>query len=400
MTGRLALEVAIIGGGTAGCAAALHLARRGLSVGLFERRTVGSQASGVNYGGVREQGRDFAELPLSRRSRRIWDELPSLIGHDCEFEASGHLKLARSEAQMASLEAFATGARAYGLEVELITSNVLRDRYPWLGSGVVGASLCRSDGQANPRLIAPAFALAARRAGAVIHEHEAVVGATRGAEGFHLETGAGRSVSARHLVNVAGAWAHQVAAWFDEHAPLEPQSPNMQVTEPLAYRLNVNIGVAGGDVYARQIRRGNLIFGGGRGWNDLDRIRARAGADSTIDAMARLVSILPWARGAHVIRTWSGIEGFMPDGIPVIGPSESTPGLIHAFGFSGHGFQLGPAVGEVLADLVESGLSSIPIADFSIHRFGSAAPAARSEGAMNGGGGVAATTRLQQGGSP
>lgn len=400
MSGRLVLDVAIIGGGTAGCAAALHLARRGLSVGLFERRTVGSQASGVNYGGVREQGRDFAELPLSRRSRQIWDTLPALIGHDCEFEASGHLKLARSEAQMASLEAFATGAAEYGLELELITGNVLRDRYPWLGTGVLGASLCRSDGQANPRLVAPAFAVAARRAGAGIHEHEAVVGATRGAEGFHIETEAGRSVSARQVLNVAGAWAHQVAAWFGEHAPLEPQSPNMQVTEPLPYRLKVNVGVAGGDVYARQIPRGNLIFGGGRGWNDLEHLRARAGADSTIGAMGRLVEILPWARSTHVIRTWSGIEGYMPDNIPVIGPSDSTPGLIHAFGFSGHGFQLGPAVGEVLAELVESGLSSVPIEKFSIHRFGRAAHAARAGEPMNGRDDVASTTRLQQGGSP
>ncbi len=65
MTERLDLDVAIVGGGTAGCAAALFLAQRGVGVGLFERRTVGSQASGVNYGGVREQGRDFAELPLA-----------------------------------------------------------------------------------------------------------------------------------------------------------------------------------------------------------------------------------------------------------------------------------------------------------------------------------------------
>jgi sarcosine oxidase, subunit beta len=130
MRGRIDLDVAIIGGGTAGCAAALLLARRGVTVALFERRTVGSQASGVNYGGVREQGRAFAELPLSRRSRRLWDQLPALIGSDCEFEASGHLKLARSEEQLASLEAFASGAAEHELEIELISGNVLRDRYP------------------------------------------------------------------------------------------------------------------------------------------------------------------------------------------------------------------------------------------------------------------------------
>ncbi len=381
MTERLDLDVAIVGGGTAGCAAALFLAQRGVRAGLFERRTVGSQASGVNYGGVREQGRVFAELPLSRRSRQLWDQLPALVGQDCEFQATGHLKLARSEPQMASLEAFAAGAARHGLEIELLSGNMLRDSYPWLGPAATGASLCRSDGQANPRLVAPSFAAAARRAGALIHEHEAVAGATRGAEGFHVETETGRHVTARQLLNVAGAWGATVAGWFGEHAPVDPQSPNMQVTEPLPHRLTVNIGVAGGDVYARQIPRGNLIFGGGRGWNDFAGIRSRAGEDSTVGAMARLLEVLPWARDAHVIRTWSGIEGFLPDAIPVIGPSATAPGLIHAFGFCGHGFQLGPAVGEMLAEMALSGLGSVPIDDFTIRRFANDAPAGRPEGA-------------------
>jgi sarcosine oxidase subunit beta len=300
---------------------------------------------------------------------------------------------------MASLEAFASGAAGHGLEIELINGNVLRDRYPWLGPGVIGASFCASDGQANPRLVAPSFAVAARRAGAGIHEHEAVVGATRGAGGFNLETETGRQVTARQVVNVAGAWGATVAGWFGEQAPLDPQSPNMQVTEPLAYRLKVNIGVAGGDVYARQTPRGNLIFGGGRGWNDFDRLSSRAGEQSTIGAMARLLEILPWARDAHVIRTWSGIEGFMPDGIPVIGPSATIPGLIHAFGFCGHGFQLGPAIGEVLADLALSGVSSVPIGDFSIQRFVQGTLADRPGGAMNAGDGAAENTELRQGGT-
>ncbi|OYX44075.1 MAG: FAD-dependent oxidoreductase [Rhodobacterales bacterium 32-67-9] len=370
MTGRLSLDVAIIGGGTAGCAAALHLARRGLSVALFERRTVGSQASGVNFGGVREQGRDFAELPLSRRSRRIWDELPALIGSDGEFMATGHLKLARDEDQMAVLEAFATGAADYGLAVERITGNRLRADYPWLGPKVIGATLCRSDGQANPRIVAPGFGQAARRAGAQVFEHEAVRHATRDAGGFRIETEAGRQVTAATLINVAGAWGATVAGWFGDAVPIAPRSPSMQVTEPLPYRVKVNVGVVGGDVYARQTPRGNVIFGGGQGWNDMATITSRAGETEVMAAMRRLTGILPWAGGAHVIRTWSGIEGFTPDDLPVLGSSVTTPGLLHAFGFSGHGFQLGPAVGEVLAELVLTGRSETPLAPFSIERFG------------------------------
>lgn len=369
MTRHITVDVAIIGGGLAGCAAALNLAKRGSSVALFERRTVGSQASGVNFGGVRQHGRDLRELPLSRRSREIWAGLPELVGNDCEFVPTGHLKLARDEAEMAILERFAGEAGEFDLDIELFGRNALRERFPWLGDAVIGASLCPSDGQANPRLVAPYFARAARAAGARIHEHEAIVGATRSGDGFRLETESGASVRSALLLNVAGAWADRVAAWFGESVPLDPQSPNMQVSEPLPYRLKVNIGAVGGGVYARQIARGNLIFGGGRGWSDRDAIRARPVAGSTRDAMARLTEILPWASCAQVIRTWSGIEGFLPDGIPVIGPSSTTPGLIHAFGFSGHGFQLGPVVGELLAQLAIDGRSSISLDSFAIRRF-------------------------------
>ena len=396
MSERLTLDAAIVGGGTAGCAAALHLAETGLSVGLFERRTVGSQASGVNFGGVREQGRDFAELPLSRRSRRIWGELASRIGSDCEFSATGHLKLARSEAEMESLEAFAHGAKEYGVEVEMISGNRVHAVCPLLGARVIGASLCPSDGQANPRLVAPAYARAARAAGALIHEHEGVTAAMRDGGGFRLETERGRRVTAASLVNVAGAWGAIVAGWFGENVPLEPQSPSMQVTEPVPYRLRMNIGVVGGDVYARQTPRGNVIFGGGRGWNSFGEIRSRAGGENVLDTMARLGEILPWTACTHVIRTWSGIEGYTPDDIPVLGPSQTTPGLIHAFGFSGHGFQLGPAVGEVLAELVLTGETPTPISALSIRRF--RCPDEAAEAAGYGGALGAAPHASEQGG--
>jgi sarcosine oxidase, subunit beta len=63
------------------------------------------------------------------------------------------------------------------------------------------------------------------------------------------------------------------------------------------------------------------------------------------------------------------VEGYLPDMLPVIGWSRTTPGLLHAFGFSGHGFQLAPGVGAVVADLIVDGKSQTPIESFSIGRF-------------------------------
>jgi sarcosine oxidase subunit beta len=362
-------DVAIIGGGLVGCSAALHLRCRDASVVLLERGQCGSQASGVNYGGVRQQGRDLAELPLARRSRRIWAELEALVGTDCEFEATGHLKLARSAAEMAALEEYTERARDFDLKLERIGPDQIRERFPWLGDAIVGGSFCAEDGHANPRLVAPAFARAAIAAGADIREGTEVLEATHDDHDFELRLSDGATVRARQLINAAGAWGSTISAWFGEPVPEDVLAPNMCVTDPIPYFLAPNLGVCGGDIYVRQIRRGNVIFGGGVGVADRDQIKARPLADSTAQAARLAVGLVPRLETAQVIRTWSGIEGVMPDGLPVIGPSGTSPGLIHAFGFSGHGFQLGPGVGAVLCELALDGATSTPIAAFGINRF-------------------------------
>jgi glycine/D-amino acid oxidase-like deaminating enzyme len=57
------------------------------------------------------------------------------------------------------------------------------------------------------------------------------------------------------------------------------------------------------------------------------------------------------------------------DEIPVVGPSTTSEGVFHQFGFSGHGFQLGPATGAVMAELVATGKTNTPIDGLGIDRF-------------------------------
>ena len=382
---RLDVDVAIIGGGIAACAAAVALREAGLTVAVLEKRLCGAGASGVNFGGVRQQGRNLAELPLSRRSRALWDGLNGKLGEDVEFEATGHIKLARSETDMAELERYAREADARGLELHLLGMNAVRAELPWLGPKVVGASLAPTDGQANPRVVGPAFARLARRLGAVVHEHTKVTGAQAVAGGFRVEA-EGLEVAARHLVNAAGAYGGAVAGWFGETAPVAPLRPNMIVTEPLPYAVTRSIGVVGGDVYVRQIARGNVSFGGGHGVADTADEScdlARPSTEQSLGGMMRTLDVVPDLAHAHVIRTWSGLDGEMPDHIPVIGPSATMPGLVHAFGFSGHGFQLGPVVGEIIAELVRDGRSASPLEPFAIARFagwtGAVGPSAHTE---------------------
>ncbi|RAS34372.1 NAD(P)/FAD-dependent oxidoreductase [Paraburkholderia bryophila] len=359
-------DVAIAGGGLVGSSAALALARRGLRVGLFERRYCGAQASGVNYGGVRCQGRPAEQMPLAMRARRIWDRLPELIGIDGEFTMSGHLRLARSDTDLAALQAWADMARDHGLHAQLISGAAFRERYPWLGPAAIGGSLCASDGHANPRLVSPAFARAARAAGADVREQTELSEIHHDGKRFQLRAG-DACISADWLINSAGAWANTVAGYFGERVPMKPIYPNMWVTEPLPPFITHNLGVYGGGIYARQVARGNCVIGGGRGHGDGEY--GHPSTDTTRAVMRDACALLPALREALLIRTWSGVEGETVDNNPIIGASRTVPRLLHAFGFSGGGFLLAPGVGDVLADLVIDGDTATPLHAFSIGRF-------------------------------
>ena len=361
-------DVLIVGGGGAGCSTALHLAKRGARCILLERGQIGGQASGVNYGGVRQQGRHPAELPLARRARDIWAKLPELIGTDCEFEVTGHLKLARNQAEEVDLIAYLDVAKANGLPLIMIGGNVIHQQYPWLGPDVVAGSFAPDDGAANPRLLSPALARAARDAGADIRQFTPVSHLAHDGTQFVVTSGE-HEFRARYLVNTAGYWGGAVARAFGEQVPVSPLSPNMLVTEPLPYFIAPNLGVVGGDVYLRQIRRGNVIFGGGRGQSDPDVPSSRPSPEASAEVMAKALQLVPQLAGAQVIRSWTGIDGEMPDQIPVIGLSRTTPDLFHAFGFSGHGFQLGPAVGAIMSELVLDRHTDVPLEPFRIDRF-------------------------------
>jgi sarcosine oxidase subunit beta len=365
------VDVAIAGGGLVGASAALALARRGMRVLLLERRYCGAQASGVNYGGVRCQGRPAEQLPLAMRARQIWDRLPERIGIDGEFVVSGHLRLARSEADLAGLESYARTAAQYGLPLQLMSGPTFKRRYPWLGAAAVGGSLCASDGHANPRLVSPAFARAARQAGARVREHTALTHAEYDGQRFLLRAG-DEIFESDWLINAAGAWGLTLAERFGDTVPVKPIYPNMWVTEPLPRFLEHNLGVFGGGIYARQVARGNCVIGGGRGHGDGDF--AQPSSDTTRAVMRDACALLPALRQALLIRTWSGVEGCTPDHNPILGASRKVPRLLHAFGFSGGGFLLAPGVGDVLADLVIDGATETPLDAFDVNRF-SAVPA-------------------------
>ncbi|WP_130904267.1 FAD-dependent oxidoreductase [Pseudomonas sp. Sample_22] len=362
------VDAVIIGGGIVGSCAALFLSKGGQRVALLERDFCGSHSSGVNYGGVRRQGRPLSQLPLSQRAHALWAQLPQLIGIDGEYQRSGHLKLARSLDDLRALQDYAASSQGFGLDLQLLDRAQLRARFPWVGDVAVGASYCPDDGHANPRLVSPAFAQAARRHGAQVHEQCAVSAVEHDGQRFRVRSQSGLEWRAPWLLNCAGAWAGNLAAQFGEPVPMHSGHPAMLVTEPLPLVMDASTGVEGGGIYARQVARGNCVLGGGQGFA-LDDARARPGQSAMLEILRQAVELYPFLEGAQAIRTWSGTEGYLPDRQPVIGHSRTRPGLLHAFGFAGAGFQIGPAVGQALSEIICSGAPKTSLDAFSINRF-------------------------------
>jgi sarcosine oxidase subunit beta len=232
------------------------------------------------------------------------------------------------------------------------------------------ASWSARDAVANPRLVTPAVARAARAHGADIREGVRVTGAARTSGGFRIETEDGGIIEADQLVNVAGAWAAEVAEWFGESAPVVPAGPPQFVTDAVPYFMRPSVQAVDGSVIFRQTPQGHIVVAGyPRGSSDPVANRAPVDPRRTLAAMGHLLRAVPGLHGATLLRVWSGIEAYLPDMLPVIGPSGTTPGLWHAFGFCGHGFQLGPGVGAVLADLLLGGRTATPLDLFPITRF-------------------------------
>lgn len=367
-------DVLIVGGGFMGAATAFFLRQRGQSVTLLERDMIGQYASGVNFGNVRRQGRFLGQLELANRSFHLWKRMPELIGESLEFLPSGHMRVCYDEALIPELEAYAAAPEARELDLEVLAGKALHERFPFLGPEVKGGSYAPHDGHANPRLAAPAFARAAIRAGARIEERIEVVDVQKVAGQFQVTCSDGQLFVADNLLITAGAWGAKLSEQFGEPVPLETHGPQMAVTEPVPYSLPTVIGVftkvPEEVIYFRQIERGNIVIGGGyRSRPDMLNRRAYVEPRSIINQIQQMKRLLPAAVNLNIIRVWSGIESYTPDSLPVIGASGKVDGLFYAFGFCGHGFQLGPGVGDVMAELISTGQTRTSISPFDIRRF-------------------------------
>jgi len=316
---------------------------------------------------IRDDNRSIAWM-LDARLDRGWQAL-STAGLSLDILVQNWRELPIAT-ELARLERYQREGAAGGLEIDLLDANEVRRRFPYVGPDVCAATWSKRDGTANPRLATPAVARAARALGAEIWQGTRVTRVEFAGERLRVVTDREFVVEAPYVVNASGAWGNEIAEQFGETTPMFEAAPPNFVTEPLPYFITPALQDAGGSVIIRQVERGNVIVGFyPRGPADRVRNRAPVAPEKTLQSLGDAIRVVPILRGAQAIRVWSGIEGYLPDMLPVMGWSHTTKNLLHAYGFCGHGFQLSPGVGYTLAEMIDEGNPRIPIDAFSISRF-------------------------------
>ena len=362
-------DVIVIGAGLHGCATALHLARAGLAAIVVEKDSVGRHASSANAGGVRRLGRALPEIPLAVAALAAWHQIRELVDDDCGFVSSCQVKVAETESELQALCQRREIVLGLGFKhEEIIDRAQLRELVPAIAPHCVGGMVVHGDGHANPFLTVQAFKRKALALGVRILEDAPVEALQRLGETWQVRSARG-VLEAPILVNCAGAWGGHIAALLGEHAPVQARALMLMITARMKPFVKPIVGAQGRKLSFKQFDNGTVLIGGGhRGRAEPEYNRTHLNFSGLAASAATAMALFPALRGAQIVRCWAAIEGETPDSIPVIGASAAE-GAYHAFGFSGHGFALGPVVGRLIADLVVTGGTDLPIDAFDIGRF-------------------------------
>ena len=365
-------DAIIIGGGIHGCSTALHLCLRGLRPVLIEKDYAGRHASGVNAGGVRQLARDVAEIPLSIRSMDLWDDVQDLVGDSCGFDTHGQVLVAEDDSELELCRARVADLNLRGFtHEELIGAQELRRLVPAVAESCPGGIVSRRDGAADPARTTTAFRRKAEQLGTLVREGVAATNVRREGKSWRVDAG-DESFEAPILVNAAGAWGGQIAASLGEPVPVTTVAPMLMITSPVQEFIKPVVILRGRKLSFKQFANGTVLIGGGHLATPYPDMGETVLDWRKLQESARTVwELFPVMRDATVVRAWAGIEARTQDDLPVIGPSAKHDGLFHQFGFSLHGFQLGPGTGAVMAELIATGNTNTPIDGLRIERFAS-----------------------------
>jgi glycine/D-amino acid oxidase-like deaminating enzyme len=414
------VDVAIIGGGVIGIMSALFLAQHGLKVCVLEKGRVAGEQSSRNWGWIRQQGRDSAELPIMMEANRLWKDLAPRLDTDIGLTQGGITYMARTQKRAQGFEEFKKIADAHNLDTTILSPRALSDQIPGMKRDFYMGMVTPSDLRAEPWKTVPAVARYAQKHGVQIIEMCAVrcLDITAGrVSGVITESG---YVGADHVLLAGGAWS---SLFLQNHDVKIPQlSVRATVVATQAMPQVYQGGATDEHIAFRARQDGGYTLATGSthdlflGWDAIrhapkffpvfkqDPFNNRLipiGPNSYPDTWtgnrhwkdgqspfenARILNPPPSQKALRIIRhefhalfpqlpkvnfaqSWAGMIDTMPDVVPILDQCPKLPGLTIATGMCGHGFGIGPGIGRVMADMIVGKPIGHDLSRFRFSRF-------------------------------
>ncbi|PMR76528.1 NAD(P)/FAD-dependent oxidoreductase [Billgrantia endophytica] len=412
-------EVVVIGGGIVGVATALALVDKGVDTVLLEKGVVAAEQSSRNWGWCRRTGRDLRELPLIEASMQMWEGMNQRLGRECGFRRHGIVYAAHDEKQFERHGRWREAAAEHGIDSRLLDAGQMRRLVPGLQGPVFGGLHTPADGRAEPQKAAPAMAQAAIERGLNLQQHCAVRSIERAGGRIERVVTEHGEIACQSVVIAGGAWSRLLLAGLGVTLPQLKVRSSVLRTRPLAVdvepclslgRVALRKRLDGGwtiasssnnlaEVTPDALRFLRLFWPAYRvereilqphlGRQGLDEVlRWRPGQAERVSIYERirvldpaphrptlvrmvedLKRALPAFAGLQVAQSWAGLIDTLPDAIPVISTVENVPGCLVATGFSGHGFGIAPAAGQLAADLITGDVPCVDPEPFRLERF-------------------------------
>lgn len=362
--------VVIIGGGAIGVAAAYELVKAGVrDVVLIDSGPLGGGSTSKAAGGVRAHFSDRVNVELAARSLETFEHFGERLGQEIDLHQPGYLFLLDNPDDVVDFDNSKRLLQAMGVESRMLEVAEARRMSPLIATeGLLAAAYSPSGGYCAPESVVLGYATAARRLGARLIPHRAATGiVTDGSEIRAVTTDAG-PIETGTVICAAGAWSRQVGEWAGVDLPVTPLRRQILVTEslsgPLARGLPAGMPFTidfGTSFYFH--REGPAIL---LGMSDPDETPGfKLGRDDAW--LPRLGAAIerraPALASVGIATGWAGLYEVTPDHNGLIGVADDVDRLIYATGFSGHGFLMSPALGEVVRDLY---LEREPFTDIAV----------------------------------
>ena len=361
----------IIGGGVMGTSIAFHLAEAGFGdIVLLEADQLGSGSTSKAAGGVRLQFSDAVNIELALRSLDAFERFGERPGGDISLRQVGYLLLLTDPADVDTFTANVRLQNDMGVPSRMLTAAEAGELAPLASvDDVLAASFCARDGHADTGAVVSGYADAARRLGVHIITGAAVTAIERGDHEITAVVAGDLRIETETVVCAAGPWSGRVGALAGVDLPVVPVRRPVWYTEPIAdlprdHPFTIDFATG---FYFHDEGPG-LLFG----MADPDQrpgfdVELRSDWLEVVAAVAARRA--PRLADVGIAGGWSGFYETTPDHNAVIGSARDLPRFFYATGFSGHGFLLGPAVGEVVRDLVLDRRPVVDVSAFSAERF-------------------------------